>query len=118
IEEYRRKKNITQLPENIQNILNNKQAEVRGRRGRVRELLEEAIIDGAFFVNGDKMDIKGSSVKEKINTAFKQLVDNVYTKLGYVKEHLENERELISILASDDQQISFDEQLSSNPNEL
>lgn len=118
IEEYRKKKNITQLPENIQNILNNKQAEARERRRRVRELLEEAIKDGAFFVNGDKMDIKGSTVKEKMTTAFKHLVDNVYTKLGYVKEHLDNERELISILASDDQQISFDEQMIQSPNAL
>ncbi|MCI1592662.1 BREX system P-loop protein BrxC [Heyndrickxia oleronia] len=118
IEEYRKKKNITQLPENIQNILNNKQAEARERRRRVRELLEEAIKNGAFFVNGDKMDIKGSTVKEKMTTAFKHLVDNVYTKLGYVKEHLDNERELISILASDDQQISFDEQMIQSPNTL
>lgn len=118
IEEYRKKKNITQLPENIQNILNNKQAEARERRRRVRELLEEAIKNGAFFVNGDKMDIKGSTVKEKMTTAFKHLVDNVYTKLGYVKEHLDNERELISILASDDQQISFDEQMIQSPNNL
>ena len=73
IEEYRKKKNITQLPENIQNILNNKQAEVRERRRRVRELLEDAIKDGAFFVNGDKVDIKGSTVREKINAAFTTL---------------------------------------------
>lgn len=118
IEEFRKKKNITQLPENIQNILNNKQAEVRERRRRVRELLEDAIKDGAFFVNGDKMDSKGSSVKEKINSAFKQLVDNVYTKLPYVKEHLENERALIPILASDTDQISFDDKIGTNPNEL
>lgn len=118
IEEFRKKKNITQLPENIQNILNNKQAEVRERKRRVRELLEDAIKDGAFFVNGDKMDIKGSSVKEKINSAFKQLVDNVYTKLGYVKEHLENERALIPILASDTDQISFDDKIGIHPNEL
>ncbi|MFJ7848157.1 BREX system P-loop protein BrxC [Peribacillus sp. NPDC097224] len=118
IEEFRKKKNITQLPENIQNILNNKQAEVRERRRRVRELLEDAIKDGTFFVNGDKMDIKGSSVKEKINFAFKQLVDNVYTKLGYVKEHLESERALIPILASDTDQISFDDKIGTNPNEL
>ena len=44
--------------------------------------------------------IKGSTVKEKINTAFKLLVDNVYTKLGYMKEHLESERDLIQILCS------------------
>ncbi|WP_110933554.1 BREX system P-loop protein BrxC [Paenibacillus bouchesdurhonensis] len=118
IEEYRKKKNITQLPESIQNILNNKQAEVRERRRRVRELLDDAIKDAAYFVNGDKVDTKGSSVKERINFAFKQLVDNVYTKLGYVKEHLENERALIPILAADMTQISFDDTLNTNPNEL
>lgn len=117
IEEYRKKKNITQLPENIQNILNNKQAEVRERRRRVRELLEDAIKDGAFYVNGEKLDVKGSTVKEKINTGFKHLVDNTYTKLGYIKDFVENERELISILSTDDQQVTFDEQLSS-PNAL
>ena len=118
IEEYRKKKNITQLPENIQNILNNKQAEVRERRRRVRELLEDAIKDGAFYVNGEKLDVKGSSVKEKINTAFKHLVDNVYTKLAYIKEFIEQERELISILAKDDQQVTFDEQMNVSPNAL
>ena len=118
IEEFRKKKNVTQLPESIQNILNNKQAEVRERRRRVRELLEEAIKDGAFYVNGDNVDIKGPSVREKINAAFKLLVDNVYTKIGYVKEHMENERDLISILASSDDQISFDDTLKTNPNEL
>lgn len=118
IEEFRKRTNITQLPENIQNILNNKQAEVRERRRRVRELLEEAIKDSAFFINGDKVDIKGSTVREKINAAFTMLVDNVYTKLGYVKEHLENERGLISILASNDEQLSFGDTLKVDPNEL
>ncbi|MBM7605945.1 hypothetical protein JOC75_003973 [Metabacillus crassostreae] len=118
IEEFRKKTNITQLPENIQNILNNKQAEIRERRRRVRELLEEAIKDSAFFINGDKVEIKGSTVRDKINAAFTMLVDNVYTKLNYVKEHLENERALISILASDDEQLSFEDTLKVNPNEL
>ncbi|MEB7770943.1 BREX system P-loop protein BrxC [Kurthia gibsonii] len=118
IEEYRKKKNITQLPENIQNILNNKQAEVRERRRRVRELLEYAIKEGTFYVNGEKLEVKGSSVKEKINTAFKHLVDNVYTKLAYIKEFVEQERELVSLLAKDDQQVTFDEQMNNGPNNL
>ncbi|MDN5388442.1 MULTISPECIES: BREX system P-loop protein BrxC [Bacillus] len=118
IEEFRKKTNITQLPENIQNIFNNKQAEVRERRRRVRELLEEAIKDSAFFINGDKAEIKGSTVREKVNAAFTMLVDNVYTKLSYIKEHLDNERALISILASNDEQLSFEETLKVNSNEL
>lgn len=108
IEEFRKKRNINQLPENIQNILNNKQAEVRERRRRVRELLEEAIKDSAFFINGTKADIKGATIRERINAGFSQLVDNVYTKLGYIKEHLDDGRDLISILNSHNEQVSFD----------
>src|SRR5699024_9602866 len=43
IEQYRRRRNINDMSETKQNILNNKQAEVRERRRRVRELLEIAV---------------------------------------------------------------------------
>ncbi len=118
IEEYRKKKNIIQLPESIQNILNNKQAEVRERRRRVKEMLEDAIKGGKFFINGDEANIKGSTVKEKINTAMSTLVENVYIKLGYVKDFLDNERELLSLLHAKQQQMNLDEDMGQNPNEL
>jgi hypothetical protein len=118
IEEYRKKRNITQLPESIQNILNNKQAEARERRRRVRDLLEEAIKDAIFYVNGDRIGIKGSSVKEKFNTALESVVENVYTRLGYVKEFLDSERDLIHILTDKDEQLTFDTGLKQNSNEL
>src|SRR5699024_8796676 len=66
----------------------------------------------------DKVVIRGSSLREKINSAFKQLVDNVYTKLGYVKEHLDNERELIDLLASDNDQLLLDDSFDTEPNKL
>ncbi|MEH7502943.1 BREX system P-loop protein BrxC [Neobacillus drentensis] len=118
IEEYRKKKNITQLPESMQNILNNKQAEVRERRRRVRDLLEDAIKSGKFFINGDNANFKGSTVKEKINTALHSLVDNVYTKLGYVKDFLDSERELITVLSTIDEQMTFSAEMKQVPNEL
>lgn len=118
IEEYRKKKNITQLPESIQNILNNKQAEVRERRRRVKEMLEDAIKGGKFFINGDEANIKGSTVKEKINTAMSALVENVYIKLGYVKDFLESERELSVLLHAKQQQMNLDDDMGQNPNEL
>ncbi|MED4238944.1 BREX system P-loop protein BrxC [Priestia megaterium] len=118
IEEYRKKRNITQLPESIQNILNNKQAEVRERRRRVREMLEDAIKSSKFYINGDIVEIKGSTVKEKINAALHSLVDNVYTKLGYVKEFLDSERALVSVLNAKDEQMSFSNEIKQSPNEL
>lgn len=117
IEEYRKKKNPTQLPESIQNILNNKQAEARDRRRRVRDMLEEAIKGGTFFINGNKADIKGATVKERINAGFLSLVENVYTKLSYVKNFLDSEKDLVSILRRNNEQLTIDGG-SSNANEL
>ncbi|WFB59694.1 BREX system P-loop protein BrxC [Paenibacillus sp. BR1-192] len=117
IEEYRKKKNPTQLPESIQNILNNKQVEARDRKRRVRDMLEEAIKGGTFFINGNKAEIKGSTVKERVNAGFLSLVENVYTKLGYVKNFLESEKDLISILRRNNEQLTIDGG-SSNANEL
>lgn len=118
ISEYRSKTNISQLPENMQNILNNKGAEANDRKRRVKNLLEDAIKEATFFINGSKSVIKGSTVKEKMNGAFRLLVDNVYTKMGYVNEHLATERDLIPILAADNDQISMDASLETDPNAL
>lgn len=114
IEEYRKKKDPTQLPESIQNILNNKQVEARDRRRRVRNMMEEAIKGGTFFINGNKADIKGSTVKDRINTGFLSLVENVYMKLGYVKNFLESEKDLISILKRNAEQLTIDGFLNAN----
>lgn len=114
IEEYRKKKNPTQLPESIQNILNNKQAEARDRRRRVRDMLEEAIRGGVFYINGNRVDIKGSTVKERINAGFQSLVENVYTKLGYVKTFLESEKDLILVLRRNTEQLTIDGATSAN----
>jgi hypothetical protein len=118
IEEYRKKKNISQLPESIQNILNNKQVEVRERRRRVREMLEEAIKAGKFYINGDNADIKGSTVKEKINASLQSLVENVYTKLGYVNQFIDSDREIITLLNANEEQMSFSNEIKQVPNEL
>lgn len=118
IETYRGKRNPQDFPENIQNILNNKQVEARERRRRVRELLEDAIKEGHFYINGEKAEIKGSTPKEKINNGFALLVENVYTKLHYITSHIENERELKARLTISEDQITFDKSLQTKPNEL
>lgn len=97
--------------------MNNKQAEARDRRRRVRDMLEEAIKGGVFYINGNKAEIKGSAAKERINAGFQSLVENVYTKLGYVKTFLDSEKDLISILRRNAEQLTIDGAMS-NANEL
>ncbi|HLR92256.1 MAG TPA: BREX system P-loop protein BrxC, partial [Atopostipes sp.] len=117
IEEYRRGRNIAQLPENIQNILNNKQVEVRDRRRRVRELLEEAIKNSTFFIKGTEVDIKGSTVRDKMDEAFKVLVENIYKHLPLIQEFTSQESDLKAFLVTDHDQITLDDAAMRNPNE-
>lgn len=109
IEEYRKKKNIQQMPENIQNILTNKQSEIKQRKRRSKELLIEAIREGQFYINGDKLDIKGSSVREKITNGMNELIGEVYTKLDFIKDehHIENDNDLLALVRSNDIQTDL-----------
>ncbi|TXL64464.1 BREX system P-loop protein BrxC [Cerasibacillus terrae] len=117
IEEYRRSRNITQLPENIQNILNNKQVEMKDRRRRGRNLLEQALKEATFFINGNQVDIKGSTVKEKINEAFKMLIENIYYHLSYINEFTHQEGDLEAYLTANEEQITLDGTALESPNE-
>jgi len=116
IEEYRRSRNIAQLPENIQNILNNKQAEVKDRRRRVRGLLEDALKNSTFFIKGTQVDIKGSTVQEKMNEAFKVLVENIYKHLPLIQEFTNQESDLKAFLVADNDQITLDDAVIESPN--
>lgn len=108
IDSYIKKKNVNSLPENIQIIITTKQGEMRLRKLRAKELLESAILQGTYFVNGEKIDIKGSSSKEKINYGFSILVNSIFSKLGYIKCNLSTESEILSLLKNNIEQLGFD----------
>ena len=108
IDLYIKNKNVNSLPENIQVIITTKQGEMRLRKTRTKELLENAIIQSTFFINGEKVDIKGTSVKDKINTGFSILTNSVFNKLGYIKTNLSSESEIAIILKNNAEQLGFD----------
>lgn len=117
IDEYTKRRDMRNLPENIQNILNSKKGEEKTRRKRAKEAMEEALKNASFYINSEKADIKGASVKEKINNALKILVESVYTKLSYVRSFINKPEDIAAILSSDSVQIGFGVK-PENPNEL
>ncbi|MCD2347232.1 BREX system P-loop protein BrxC [Clostridium guangxiense] len=108
IESYIKKKNVSSLTENIQIIITAKQGEIRLRKSRIKELLEGAILQAIFYVNGEKVDIKGASAKNKINSGFNVLVKSVFSKLGYIKFNLSSESEIVLLLKDNVEQLGFD----------
>ncbi|GEQ61300.1 hypothetical protein VL4N_06960 [Vagococcus lutrae] len=117
IEQYRRRRNPNNLSETKQNILNNKQVEVRERRRRVRDLLETAVKEADFFANGQNLTINGSTARERINNGLSYLVENTYNKLSLVKYHIDSERDLkLKITTNDTGSLSLELDDSTYPN--
>ena len=108
IEKYRMRRNMNDLSETKQNILNNKQAEVRERRRRVRDLLEAAVKEADFYANGQKLTTNGSTARERINNGLSYLVENTYYKLSLVKDHINSERDLKLKITSNEGALSLE----------
>lgn len=113
INEYTKRTNVSLLSENIQNIINSKKAEERVRINRAKDGLEDALKNSTFYINGEPVDIKGSTVRERISNALKILVESVYTKLSYVKEFINKPEDLLYVL-SENEQLSVDQSFVNN----
>lgn len=117
VNEYTKSLNINEMPEGKQLIINGKKSEERTRRKRAVDSLEDALKNSTIFINGEKVETRGSSVKDIINNAMKTLTDSVYTKLSYIENNIKNQDELQDMLNGNMDQISMDDSLVSR-NEL
>lgn len=118
IEEYRKRKRIAELPENVQTIIQNKKFEIRERRDRARGFLEEAIKEGSFYIHGRLVQVKGSTVKDKLNEALKLQVETTFSQLSKVDTFLEDEEELRAIIRAAEETTILDADKLSTPNQL
>ncbi len=88
----------TNLPANLKKIMAEKQEEARERKSRAKRMLEDALLKGRHYTNGERIDPRGSSAREKMNNGLKLLAESVYNKLPYVKEFLDNDQDILDIL--------------------
>lgn len=103
IRRYVKGKNITQLPEMIQSIIRNRQNQASAHEKRAEELISAAIAEGRIYVAGDKLTLKISSVKDRIEKAMAVLVESVYTKLGYIGRNYDSDADIMRILGGEKQ---------------
>ncbi len=117
IERFNKIRKEENMPASLKKILIEKQDEARQRRKRAISMLEEAIIKGTYYANGEKIEPQGSHARERINSGLKLLVESVYYKLPYITEFLDNDDEIRGILDAGMEQISLMGD-SSDPNYL
>lgn len=107
IRKYIKQKNVSQLPESIQDIIRKRQAQARTLEENARKQIEKAITDGTFYAYGEKVDIKYGEARAKLDEALKQLIESVYSKLNLVNKFYESDADILSILNGEPQQSGF-----------
>ena len=98
IRKYIKQKNVSQLPETIQEIIRKQQARARSLEDSAKALIEKAIVDGVFYICGEKAEIRHGDARAKIDEALKQLVEDVYSKLELVNSFCESDADILAIL--------------------
>ena len=108
IRKYVKGKNVSQLPEAIQSIIRGKQQQASAYEKEAKQHIADAICEARTYVSGETSSVKASTVKDKIDTALSGLVENVYSKLGYVKHNFETDAELLQLLSKEPKQMTLE----------
>ncbi len=98
IRKYVKQKNVVQLPKTVQDIITDKQKEASRMEAAAMDDLKKAICNGAYYVDGEHIEVKGGDAKVRINQALEYLVSHVYNKLELIDKNIYNDDEIIQIL--------------------
>ncbi len=108
IRKYVKQRNVSQLPESIQDIIRKRQQQARTLEERARGYIEKAIVGAKVVVHGEIMDIKTGNAKDKLDAAMNGLVESVYSKLNMVNRFVESDADILSILnGTDNETLAF-----------
>lgn len=114
IRKYMKGINVSEKPEAIQAIIRGKQQEATAHESRASVLIGKSIAAGKFYVTGEKVDIKAGGVKEKLDALLTELIENVYSRLTYIRKNYDSDADILTILSGNNGQISMDS--VKNPN--
>lgn len=113
IRKFVKGRNVAQLPEAIQVIIRGKQQQAAAYEKHARELIVQAIAGARVYVQGERLELKTGSAKDKIDRALAYLVESVYTKLSLITRNYSTDQEILAILT--DRQLTTDASSLPNP---
>ena len=107
IRKYVKQRNVSQLPESIQDIIRKRQQQARILEERARSYIEKAIVGAKVIVHGEVMDIKTGNAKDKLDAAMNGLVESVYSKLNMVNQFVDSDADILAILNGAYEEVGF-----------
>jgi len=98
IDKYAKQKNFGQLSEVKQAIISNYRNEAENYKKTARQELENAIVNAELYVDGEEIQIKTGSAKEKLDKALEYLVSHVYSELDLINKNADTDADILSAL--------------------
>lgn len=99
IKKYARKKNVSQLPKSMQDIIRGKQEDAERYEEDAEIQLIEAFKYGKFYIDGEKANITSGTPKEKIDEALSNLVVDIYADLDMIEKNAESDQDILNLLS-------------------
>lgn len=101
VRKYVKQRNVAQLPKSVQDIIRNHQDEANKYEASAEEDLKKAIVDAEFYVDGERIEVKGGDVKSKLDQALEYLVTHVYSELGLITKNADTDADILAVLQGD-----------------
>ncbi len=98
IRKFVKQRNVAQLPKSIQDIIRNQQDEATRYEQSAMEDLKRAIVNAAYYVDGEHIEIRGGDAKSRIDQALDYLVTHVYSDLDLINKNMETDEDVAEIL--------------------
>lgn len=116
IQSYLKINSGTAVAQTIEDIKSRKSREVTDRKGRLKTQLTEALKSAEIYVNSQLLEVKEKNPVDRINDAFKVLIDALYSKLNYITKHVDTVKQLHDVLQDHTVQLSLSN--TEEPNRL
>jgi hypothetical protein len=102
VTKYVKQRNVAQMPKSVQDIIGNHQKEAELYEADAKEQLKKAIEDATYYVDGERVEIKGGDAKAHIDAALEYLVGHVYSDLDLITKNVDTDAEILAILSGEE----------------
>ena len=98
IRQYVKGQNLTQKPKSVQDIIRDQQEEATRLEERAEQQIRQAIEEGTFYADGEKLDLHGGEARTRIDKALEYLVTHVYGELDKITRFADSDADVIAVL--------------------
>ena len=98
IRQYVRGQNLSQKPKSVQEIIRVQQEEATRLEERAEQQIRQAIEEGTFYADGEKLNLHGGEAKARIDKALEYLVTHVYNQLDKITRFADTDADVIAVL--------------------